>query len=97
MKFLPHYLTRFSRHFVTLISIARPKFCAPVLPTSGANFWEEKKEDIWSEQFLLEVYIVVCYFSLIIFPTVELTSFATREELAIIDLHIFFYILIFIL
>ena len=42
-------------------------------PVSSANFWEEN----WSERFLLKVYIV-CYFSLIIFSTVELTSFAAR-------------------
>ena len=46
-------------------------------------------EEFWSERFLLKVYIVVCYFYLIIFSTAELTSFATRV-LAIIDLHVFF-------
>ena len=29
---------------------------APVLPTSGDNFREKKKEENWSERFLLEVY-----------------------------------------
>ena len=54
--------------------LVRPKFCEQsVLPTSSDNFREEKRE-----QFLLKVYIV-CYFSLIIFFTVELTSFARRE------------------
>ena len=61
-------------HVVTLISI---KF-ASVPSTSGGNFREEN----WSERFLLKVYIV-CYFSLIIFYTVELTSFATRAVLGI--------------
>ena len=42
-------------------------------PVSSANFREEN----WSERFLLKVYIILCYFSLIIFSTVELTSFAT--------------------
>ena len=48
------------------------------ISTSGDNFWEKKWKKNWSERFVLKVYIVVCYFSLIIFSTVELTSFATR-------------------
>ena len=52
---------------------------APFLPSSGDNFREEKRRKYWSERFLLKVYIIVYYFSLIIFSTVELTSFATRE------------------
>ena len=58
----------------------RPKFCDrwynSVCP-SPANFREEKKEENWSERFLLEVYIGLWYFSLIIFSTIELTSYAT--------------------
>ena len=42
-----------------------------VLPTS----WK-KKEENWAERFVLKIYIVVCYFSLIKFSTIELTSFA---------------------
>ena len=67
--------TRFLSHlflvtFVKLISIKS----APVLSASGDNFREENEKKNWSERFLLKVYIVVCYFSLIIFSTVELTS-----------------------
>ena len=51
-----------------------------VLPTSGDNFWEEN----WSELFLLKVYIIVCYFSLIIFSTVELTLFVTGFPRAVL-------------
>ena len=61
-------MTLVSCLFVTFISIKS----APVLSTSGDNFWEEN----WSEQILLKVYIIVHYFSLIIFSTVALTSFA---------------------
>ena len=50
--------------------------------SSHVNFrWQltgRKWEENWSERFLLKVYIV-CYFSLIILPTVELTSFAMHE------------------
>ena len=59
---------------MTLISIKS----TPVLSASGDNFREENAKKNWSERFLLKVYIVVCCFSLIIFSTVELTSFATR-------------------
>ena len=71
---------------MTLISIKS----APFLSTSGDNFWQltgRKREENWSEWFHMKVYIVVCYFSLIIFSTVELTSFATRTMLAIISLE----------
>ena len=67
--------------FMTVIDTRFLSLCiksAPVLSTCG-----KKKEENWSEWFLLKVYIVVCYFSLIIFSTVELTlfamSFAHRE------------------
>ena len=41
-------------------------------------------EENWSERLLLKVYIIVCYFSLIIFSTVELTSLcASRAVLTI--------------
>ena len=46
--------------------------------TSG----KKKTEENWTERLLLNVYIVVRYFSLIIFSTVELTSFATRASCA---------------
>ena len=66
----------------------------PVLSTSGDNFWQlpgRKREENWSERFLLKENIVVCYFSLIIFSTVELTSFATRfarrEQCSLLNLH----------
>ena len=49
------------------------QFCQLPMTTSG-----KKKEENWSERFLLKVYIVVCYFSLIIFSTAELISFAMR-------------------
>ena len=40
----------------------------------------------WSERFLLKVYIVICYFSLIIFSTIKLTSLsASWAVLAILD------------
>ena len=70
-----------SCHFMMLISetlilwkAVPSQFCQFPGTTSG----EEKKEVNWSEWFLLKVYIVVCYFFLIILSTVELTSFATR-------------------
>ena len=47
---------------------------APVLSTSGDNFWDEKRKKIGLK---VHVYIVVCYFSLIIFSTIELTLFTT--------------------
>ena len=52
----------------------------PIIKSSNfrCNFREEKTEENWSERLLLKVYIIVCYFSLIIFSTIELTSFATR-------------------
>ena len=61
---------------------------APVLPASDENFREEKKEENWLERFLLKIYIFVCYFSLVIFSIVELTSFAARRELC----SLYFYI-----
>ena len=44
------------------------QFCQLPVTTSG-----KKQEENWSERFLVKVYIIVCYFSLIIFSTVELT------------------------
>ena len=38
--------------------LARPKFCAPVLPTSGDNFQEEKKKKIGQSDFCL-IYILL--------------------------------------
>ena len=46
------------------------KSALAVLSTSG-----KKKEENWSERFFLFIkYISLCYFTLIIFSTVELTS-----------------------
>ena len=42
--------------------------CQLPVSTSG----KKKTEENWSERLLLKVYIVVCYFSLIIFSTIEL-------------------------
>ena len=70
--------------FVTLIDTRLvTSWLLLVRPTiKSSNFrWKlrkEKTEENWSERLLLKVYIVVCYFSLIIFSTVEVTSFATR-------------------
>ena len=59
--------------------------------SSPVNFrWQllgRKWEENWSEWFLLKVYIVVCYFFLIVFSTVELTSFATREAVLAITFY----------
>ena len=65
--------TRFGQ-FVTLISETHNQVLQLPVTTSG----KKKTEENWSERLLLTVYIVVCYFSLIIFSTVELISFATR-------------------
>ena len=55
--------------FLTLIETRFLSFCDAykwdsnfVLPTSGDNFRDEKGRKYWSEQFLLNIYIVVCYF-----------------------------------
>ena len=44
------------------------QFCQLPVTTSG-----KKKEENWLERFLLKVYFIVSYFSLIIFSNVELT------------------------
>ena len=66
--------------FVTLIDIRLVTswrlLVRPIIKSS--NFREEKTEENWSEWLLQKVYIIVCYFSLIIFSTVELTSFVMR-------------------
>ena len=55
------------------------QFCQLPVTTSG-----KKKEENWSERFLLKVDIVVCYLSLIIFSIVELNSLrASRAVLTI--------------
>ena len=66
--------------FVTLIDTRLvTSWCLLVRPIiKSSNFREEKTEENWSERLQLKVYIIVCYFSLIIFSTVELTSFTTR-------------------
>ena len=64
-----HLLTLVFCHFVTLISIN----AAPILSTSG-----KKTGRKLVRAFLLKLYIIVCYFTLIIFSTVELTLFTTR-------------------
>ena len=51
----------------------------PVLPSCGDNFREEKGRKYWSERVLLKIYIVVCYFSLIIYSTVG--SLCSRHAL----------------
>ena len=70
-------LTQVYCHFVTLISETQILSCQ--LP--GRKYW--------SERFLLKVYIVVYYFSLIIFSTLELTSFmkrfARREQCSLLN------------
>ena len=69
------FVTRIDTCFLSLWTLisetSSSQFCQLPVTTSG-----KKKEENWSEQFLLKVYIVVCYFSLIIFSTVELTSLA---------------------
>ena len=50
-------------------------------PVSSANFRSQlpgRKRKKIGQRFLLKVFIVVCYFSLLIFSTAELTSFGTR-------------------
>ena len=71
--------------FVTLIDNRSLSLCDAYkcqVHSSPVNFqWQltgRKREENWSEQFLLKEYIVVCYISLFISSTVELTSFATR-------------------
>ena len=68
-------MTFVSGQFVTVISETHNEVRQLPVTTSG----KKKKGRKLSEQLLLKVYIVLCYFSLIIFSTVELTSFARRE------------------
>ena len=79
--------------FVTLIDIRLvTSWCLLVRPIiKSSNFrWQlpgrKKMEENWSERLLLKVYIIVCYFSLIIFSTVELTSFATRKLCSLLSI-----------
>ena len=68
------------------------QFCQVPVTTSG-----KKKEENWSERFSLKVYFVVSYFSLIIFSTVELTSFALAIIIIVIIIIIIIVIIIIII